>query len=72
MSTYRNIIVFFGCQVCGACYRAVQARSSNIKPNVFLCEDCKSVVHAWSVCYAYIDWQRYENVEPANRSGPLQ
>ena len=58
--TSRNFTVFFACPVCGACYSAVQERSRNVAPKVFLCEDCKSVVCGWSVCYDYTGWQRYD------------
>jgi hypothetical protein len=58
--TFRNFTVFFACPVCGVCYSAVQERSRNVAPKVFLCEDCKSVVCGWSVCYDYTGWQRYD------------
>ena len=62
---FRSFTVFFACPVCAACYSAVQERSRKAEPKVFLCEDCKSVVCGWSVCYDYTDRQRYENVRPA-------
>jgi hypothetical protein len=58
--TFRNFTVFFACPVCGVCYSAVQERSRNVAPKVFLCEDCNSVVCGWSVCYDYTGWQRYD------------
>ena len=57
---FRSFTVFFACPVCAACYSAVQERSRKAEPKVFLCEDCKSVVCGWSVCYDYTGWQRYE------------
>ena len=58
--TFRSFTVFFACPVCAACYSAVQERSRKAEPKVFLCEDCKSVVCGWSVCYDYTSWLRYD------------
>ena len=58
--TFRSFTVFFACPVCAACYSAVQERSRKAEPKVFLCEDCKSVVCGWSVCYDYTGWRRYD------------
>jgi predicted RNA-binding Zn-ribbon protein involved in translation (DUF1610 family) len=58
--TFSKLTVFFACPVCGVCYSAVQERCRKMKPMVFLCEDCKSVVYGWSVCYDYTGWQRHD------------
>jgi len=64
----RNFIVFFACPKCGACYSATQAPCHMVEPNLFSCEDCKSVVYRWNNAYNYTAWQRYENIRPTAKN----
>jgi hypothetical protein len=67
--TFSNFVtVFFACSECGACYSAAQERSTNVVPKVFSCEDCKSVVYRWSVCFDYTGWQRHDHQAEQHRA----
>jgi predicted RNA-binding Zn-ribbon protein involved in translation (DUF1610 family) len=50
--------VVFACPKCGAIYRALQTRTSEVKTQRYACPGCKAQVHAWSGVYDYSEWTK--------------
>ena len=62
--------IIFACPKCGATFRAVQKRKSNVPLDSFACLNCDTVVHRWSGVYDYIDWHPFKIRWTAGKSRP--
>jgi hypothetical protein len=62
--------VYFGCQLCGAIYRAVQIKAANGVPSAHTCEHCSTEVVFDSPDFQIRDWTRVRPLESFSALGP--
>ena len=55
--------VLFSCSGCRAVYEATKEQHQDKHSGSFSCQDCNTVVHAWSDVYDFFDW-RTQSMRP--------
>lgn len=62
--------VYFGCQSCGAIYRAVQIKAANGVRGAHTCEHCSAEVVSDSPDFQIRNWTRVEPLQSFSASAP--
>ena len=62
--------VYFGCQLCGAVYRAVQIKAANGVLGAHTCELCSAEVVFDSPDFQIRNWTRVKPLQSFSESGP--
>lgn len=60
--------VYFGCQICGAIYRAVQIKAANCVLGTHICELCSTEVVSDSPDFQIRNWTRVRPLESFSAS----